>query len=117
MSAPAPGSQFAGEAFDVTLEIGQYLGSVALMHDRGSDQSCPDVLPTLLTSDICRCWCPTAYEAQKTASRSRTKAPSRRLSVSSRSRRRWQMSLRRTSPGTTAGGPRSVFADPWSTTD
>src|SRR5271157_5126419 len=96
------------------VETGQYLGSVALMHDRGSDQSCPNVSPTLLTSDICHCWCPSDCEVQKTASRSRTKAPSRRLSVSSRSRRRWQMSLRRTSPGTTAGGPRSVFVDPWS---
>ncbi len=38
------------------MEIGQYLGSVALMHGRGSDQSCPNVLPTPLTSDICRCW-------------------------------------------------------------
>ena len=37
------------------VEIGQYLGSVAFMHDRGSDQSCPNVLPTPLTSDICRC--------------------------------------------------------------
>src|SRR5580704_5478082 len=27
-------------------ETGQYLGSVALMHDRGSDHSCPDVSPT-----------------------------------------------------------------------
>jgi hypothetical protein len=90
-------------------------GLVALMHDRGSDHSCPDVLPTLSTSDICRCWCPSGCEVQKTASRSPRTALSWRLSVSSRSRRRWQMSLRRTSPGTTAGGPRSVFADPWST--
>ena len=55
-------------------------------------------------------------EAQKTASRSPTKAPSWRPSASSRSRRRWQTSPRRTSPGTTGGGQHSVFARPWSTT-
>src|ERR1700722_18556093 len=59
----APCSQFPGEA---NVEIGLYLGSVALMHDRGSDQSCPNVLPTLLTSDICRCWCSTGCAVQKT---------------------------------------------------
>src|SRR6202035_1571091 len=118
--APAtlPARCMQGSAAKVgsTVEIGQCLGLAALMYDRESDHSCPDVLPTLLTSDICRCWCPSGCEVQKTASRSRTKASCRRLSGSSRSRRRWQMSLRRTSPGATAGGPRSVFADPWSTT-
>src|SRR5579863_2572332 len=50
------------------VEIGQYLGSVALVHGRGSDQSCPDVLPTPLTSDICRCWCPSGCAVPGTAS-------------------------------------------------
>ena len=56
-----------GSAAEVesNVETGQCLGSVALMHDRGSDQSCPNVSPTLLTSDICRCWCPSGCEVQK----------------------------------------------------
>ena len=60
------------------VETGQYLGSVALMHHGGLDQSCPNVSPTLLTSDICRCWCPSGCEVRK----ERRHAHGRRLPLS-----------------------------------